>query len=232
MQIKFKVFRFDPEKNEEAYYDIYEINANLNERILDVLNRIRWEHDPTLSYRWSCVHGICGSDGLTINGVSSLACQKLIKEYKDVDIIQLDPLSFFPIIKDLVVDMEPFFQCLKWIHPKEYGEISPVDLVQSIQNKEDRQNIDNAISCVMCACCVSVCPVNLEEDPKFIGPAAGNRKYRYIFDSRIQDKEKRLKIANLPHGVMSCKQYARCTMVCPKGIKITRNIVKVKRKLS
>ncbi len=109
MKVTFKVFRFNPETDKTPHYDVFTVEANPNDRILDCLNRIRWEQDSSLAFRMSCAHGICGSDGLTINGSSALACQKLVKDYDYSKEIMVEPLKFFPVIKDLNVDMEPFF---------------------------------------------------------------------------------------------------------------------------
>ena len=106
MSVTLKIFRYDPEKDEKPSYQTFEVEADPMDRLLDCLNRIRWEQDPTLSYRMSCAHGICGSDGMRINGVCGLACQKLVKDFKGE--ILLEPLPVFRVIKDLVVDMEPF----------------------------------------------------------------------------------------------------------------------------
>ena len=113
MKIVFKIRRFNPETDKEEHYDIFSVEANPNDRILDCLNKIRWEQDSSLTYRMSCAHGICGSDAVSINGIPALACQKLIKDYDNTHELLIEPLKFFPIIKDLIVDMDPFFQRIK-----------------------------------------------------------------------------------------------------------------------
>jgi succinate dehydrogenase/fumarate reductase iron-sulfur protein len=117
MILIFKIFRYDPGKNDEPHYQNYEIEAEPEERILDCLNRIRAKKDPTLSFRMSCGHGVCGSDGMRINGLTSLACQKLVKDFKDNEEVLIEPLQVFRVIKDLVVDMEPFFERYNSIRP-------------------------------------------------------------------------------------------------------------------
>ena len=197
MQVTFRVFRFNPETDKTPHYDVFEVEANPNDRVLDCLNRIRWKQDSSLAFRMSCGHGICGSDGLTINGSSALACQKLVKEYDYWKEIVVEPLRFFPVIKDLNVDMEPFFTRIRTIHseaskPKAYfDETTPTERIQS---PEERSLFDDAVKCVLCACCVAACPVNLKEDPEFVGPAALIRAQRYIFDSRILDTTARMQI--------------------------------------
>ena len=232
MELRFRVFRFDPEKDNEPRYDNYTVEAEPNMRLLDCLNKIRWEQDPGLSFRWSCSHGICGSDGMTINGTAALACQKLVRDYAEADVVTVEPLAFYPIVKDLVVDMEPFFERILAIQPEGWGAMNPVEVVQEIRMSQlEYTEIVDAIKCVMCGCCTASCPVNLEEEPKYIGPAASLRATRYIFDPRLRDSEERMDIAARNHGVWSCKTYWQCTRVCPKGIQVTRNILKTKTKL-
>jgi succinate dehydrogenase / fumarate reductase iron-sulfur subunit len=232
MKLRFKIFRFDPDINEKPYFENHSIDVDNNMRILDCLNQIRWEHDPSLSYRWSCSHGICGSDGMTINGTAALACQKLVKDFKEEDEIILEPLSFFPIIKDLIVDMEPFFERMRSIHPEGWGKFSPVDLAKEIhQSPTEHAEIVDTIKCVMCGCCTASCPVNRDEDSEYIGPAAVLRAKRYIFDTRLKETQERMKIVEKPHGVWSCMTYWECTNVCPKNIQVTQNILNLKTKL-
>jgi succinate dehydrogenase / fumarate reductase iron-sulfur subunit len=171
VQVKLKVFRFDPKTDKEPYYQTFTIEANPTDRLLDCLNRVRWEQDPSLAFRMSCAHGICGSDGMTINGVSSLACQKLVKDFDFTKEILIEPLSVFSVLKDLVVDMEPFFEREKLIHPLN-GIVQTVTRggEENKQSPEDRSQFDDDIKCIMCACCVSACPVNQEEDLITSGP--------------------------------------------------------------
>lgn len=230
MQVKMRIFRLDPKTDSQPHYDTFVVEAKPTDRILDVLNRIRWEQDGSLAYRMSCAHGICGSDGMTINGVSALACQKLVKNFEEGKEITVEPLSVFPVIRDLVVDMEPFFEREKSVHPP--GEIAltqPKGAGENLQTPKERELFDDDIKCIMCACCVSACPVNQKEDPAYVGPAAIVRAHRYIFDSRVKDQLERLKIMDKPHGDFSCKAYHKCTEVCPKHIEVTKHIFEVRR---
>lgn len=223
----FKIFRFNPTVDVEPRYENYELDVDPNTRLLDCLHLIRNRYDPSLSFRWSCGHGICGSCGLTINRLAALACQKMVKHYDGK--ITLEPLGFFPIVKDLIVDMTIFLENMKNIHPESYGKINPVTISKQLQQSpEDYNLIVDAVKCVMCGCCTAQCPVTREEDPDFIGPAAVLRAKRYIFDSRIKDRKERKNIIEKSHGVWSCKTYWRCTRVCPKGIQVTRNILDLK----
>jgi succinate dehydrogenase / fumarate reductase iron-sulfur subunit len=233
MKIQFKIYRFNPQTDETPYYDSFVVDANANDRILDCLNRIRWEQDSSLSFRMSCAHGICGSDGLTINGSPALACQKLVKDYDYSKEILVEPLKSFPVVKDLNVDMEPFYERMKNIHPAESGPADTADALTSerTQTSAERALFDDAIKCILCACCVAACPVILKEDMAFIGPAALLRAQRYIFDTRITDTSARMRILEKPHGIWSCKSYYKCTLVCPKKIKVTEAIIKTKNRI-
>jgi succinate dehydrogenase / fumarate reductase iron-sulfur subunit len=232
MLINLKVFRYDPQNDKEPHYDTFTVEGKPTDRILDLLNKVRWEQDGSLAYRMSCAHGICGSDGMTINGVSALACQKLVKDYEEGKQVLVEPLSVFTVVKDLVVDMEPFFEQEKSIHPP--GEIAlkhPPQTGENLQTIAERALFNDDIKCIMCACCVSACPISQKEDPAYIGPATIVRAHRYIFDSRIKDSIERLSIMDKPHGAWSCKSYFKCTQVCPKEIQVTKHILEVKRRI-
>ena len=227
-----KIYRFNPEKDTEPHYDVFNLEAEPNDRILDCLNKIRWQQDSSLAYRMSCAHGICGSDGLTINGQAALACQKLVKDYDYTKELLIEPLKYFEVVKDLIVDLEPFYERIKAINPE--TPINPAKYSESkerIQSIEERSKFDDAIKCILCACCYSACPVMVEQDQKFIGPAAILRAQRYIFDSRTTNSTERMQVMQKPHGVWSCKSYYMCTLVCPKNIKVTEAILKTKKKI-
>jgi succinate dehydrogenase / fumarate reductase iron-sulfur subunit len=231
MEVKFKIFRFNPETDEAPRYDVFAVDAGLNDRILDCLNKIRWNQDSSLSYRMSCAHGVCGSDGLTINGAPALACQKLVKDYDYTREIVVEPLKFFPVVKDLIVDMEPFFERMNAVSSGKTEIASGLSKKERAQTPAERSLFDDAVKCILCACCVAACPVTLKEDPDFLGPAAILRAQRYIFDSRLADTAERMKVLEKPHGIWSCKTYYRCTQVCPKQIKVTEAILKTKKKI-
>jgi len=227
-----KIYRFTPEIDIEPHYDIFEVEAEPNDRILDCLNKIRWEQDSSLSYRMSCTHGICGSDALSINHIPALACQKLVKDYDFTQEIIIEPLKYFPIIKDLIVDMEPFFKRIKDIQPNsspQANEEKPQS--ERLQSIEDRNKIDDAVKCILCGCCVAACPVILEQEQRFIGPAAILRAQKNIFDSRVNNVKERMQILEKPYGIWGCKSYYMCTVVCPKKIKVTEAIIKTKKKI-
>jgi succinate dehydrogenase / fumarate reductase iron-sulfur subunit len=232
MEIKLKIYRFNSETDREPHYNMFTVEANPNDRILDCLNKIRWEQDSSLAYRMSCAHGVCGSDAVTINRVSALACQKLVKDYDCTQEILIEPLKYFPVVKDLIVDMSPFFKRIETINLITSEKLldSPIEK-ERVQSVEERGRIDDAVKCILCGCCVASCPVILEQEPNFVGPAAILRAQKYIFDSRRTDANVHMQVLEKPHGIWGCKSYYMCTMVCPKNIKVTEAILKTKKKL-
>ncbi len=199
MKIKMKIHRFNPETDKVPHYDVFEVEAQANDRILDCLNKIRWEQDSSLSYRMSCAHGVCGSDAVSINGIPALACQKLVKDYDFSKELVIEPLKYFPVIKDLIVDMRLFFRRIKAIQPT-IPQQPPDDLPEKerLQTVDERSRIDDAVKCILCGCCVAACPVILEQEPQFIGPAALLREQKYIFDSRATDIIERMHVMEKP----------------------------------
>ena len=232
MKVTLKVYRFNPDTDTEPHYDTFNVEAEANERILDCLNRVRWQQDSTLSFRMSCAHGICGSDGLTINNQAVLACQKLVKDYDYSKDILIEPLRYFKVVKDLIVDLKPFFERINSTSPKtpQNSVLDPLE-AERIQSTEQHSRFDDALKCILCGCCYGACPVMTEQDQEFVGPAAILRAQRYIFDSRTTNQTERLAVIQKPHGVWGCKSYYACTVVCPKNIKVTEAILKTKKKI-
>lgn len=228
MKIKFKIFRFDPQKDSKPWYHDYIISVKQTDRILDCLNRIKWEQDGTLGFRMSCGHGVCGSDAIKINGGCALACQKLVKDY-DEDEILLEPLPSFTVLKDLIVDLEPFFEKVKSIKPYLINPTPPPEKERQ-QSLEDSKKLDIAIRCILCACCMGVCPV-INKNKSFLGPAPLVWAFRYIFDSRDENYLDRLKSLDYADGAWACENHFECTRYCPKEITITKYINTIKREI-
>lgn len=227
--VKLKIFRFDPNKDEKPYYQTYEVEASPRDRLLDCLNRIRWEQDPTLAYRWSCGHGVCGSDGIRINGICGLACQKLVKDFKEE--ILVEPLPVFKVIKDLIVDLTPFFNKYHSLKPYLIS-YSPAPQEERLQSPEDQRLIEEAIRCILCACCTASCPVNQNKETEgYVGPAALVRAFRYLFDSRDEGSEERITMLDHPEKVWGCRTLWKCTEVCPKEIPVTKHIGQIKKRI-
>ena len=227
MKCHFKIYRFNPRSDQKPHYQEYEIEAEPTDKILDCLNKIRWEQDPTLAYRYSCAHGICGSDALMINGRIELACQKLVRDFKTGNNFVIEPLPLFKVVRDLIVDLEPFFEKYRKVQPylipgkKESAK-------EFIQQPEIQELIEPALRCILCASCTAACPIN-RADPDYLGPAALLRAFRYIFDSRDSASEQRLEQIDNPSGIWGCKTMWWCTEVCPKEIPITKCLGQIKR---
>ncbi|MBI4964152.1 MAG: succinate dehydrogenase iron-sulfur subunit [Desulfomonile tiedjei] len=227
MEMKLKVFRFDPEADKKTYYSNYTVKAEPWERILDCLNRVKWEQDGTLSYRMSCAHGVCGSDAVKINGRCALACQKLVKDYHGEEVV-IEPLPTFKVLKDLIVDLDIFFERVDWIRPYLIASAPPEK--ERIQSPEDAKKMGESIRCILCACCVGACPIS-NENEKYLGPAAIVQAFRRIFDSRDKEKAERLKQMDYPDGVWACLNHYECTRVCPKEIPVTKEINLIKAEI-
>lgn len=231
MILNLKIFRYDPGKDEKPYYQNFEVDADPMERLLDCLNKIRWEQDPSLSFRMSCGHGICGSDGMRVNGISTLPCQKLVKDFKEGEEVLIEPLAVFKVVKDLIVDMEHFFEKYYSIRPYLITRNPPPEK-ERLQSIEERQKFEDATRCILCACCTASCPINqAKETANYIGPAALVRGYRYLFDSRDEGHDERLALLDHKDGVWGCKTKWWCTKVCPKQIPVTIEIATTKKSI-
>ena len=227
MKATFVIFRFDPAVDKQPRYQEYAIDVESTDKILDCLNRIRWELDPTLVYRASCSHGICGSDAMVINGHVGLACQKLVRDYKTANNFVIEPLPLFNVIKDLVVDMNPFFEKHRYVRPYLINDDEAPEK-ERIQSADEQKVIEPALRCILCASCTSSCPIS-RANPNYLGPAALLRAFRYINDSRDTATGGRLAQLDNDDGAWGCKTMWWCTDVCPKGIPVTKCIGQIKR---
>ncbi len=223
----FRIFRFDPEKDQEPRYREYQVECPKGSTVLDALNEIKWRQDGTLSYRRSCRHGICGSCAMTINGKNNLACESQVETLKGV--IWVEPLRSFPIIKDLIVDMEPFYERLKAVKPYFIAGTPPTDK-ERLQSPQQRKLLDGSYECILCGCCTSSCP-SYWADKDFLGPAALLKAYRFVFDSRDEGTQERLVILDNKHGLWRCHTIFNCAEACPKGLNPTWAIGKLKQKV-
>ncbi|MCA6093016.1 succinate dehydrogenase iron-sulfur subunit [Streptomyces sp. SCA3-4] len=227
--VTFRIRRFNPEVSAEATWEDFEVEIDPKERVLDGLHKIKWDLDGTLTFRRSCAHGICGSDAMRINGRNRLACKTLIKDINPAKPITVEPIKGLTVLKDLVVDMEPFFQA--------YRDVMPFLITKGneptrerLQSAEDRERFDDTTKCILCAACTSSCPV-FWNDGQYFGPAAIVNAHRFIFDSRDEAGEQRLEILNDKDGVWRCRTTFNCTDACPRGIEVTKAIQEVKRAL-
>ena len=223
----FKIQRFNPDKDKRSHYEDYQVDLETTDRVLDGLNEIKWRQDGTLTYRRSCAHGVCGSDAMRINGRNRLACKLLVKDLPGQ--VTIEPMLGFTVIKDLVVDLEPFFEKYRSIAPYLINDSAPPE-TERLQSPEDRARYDDGTKCILCAACTTSCPP-FWANKEFVGPAAIVNAHRFIFDSRDQGADERLAVLNTRNGVWRCRTVFNCTDACPRDIEITRAIEDVKRTL-
>jgi succinate dehydrogenase / fumarate reductase iron-sulfur subunit len=224
--VTIKVKRFNPEIDEKPHWQAFTVDdVEGTDRVLDVLHRAKWYQDGTLTFRRSCAHGVCGSDAMVINGANGLACQVLIQDV-GTD-ITVEAIRGFPVIKDLVVDMEPFFAQYRSVLPYLIADDDP-GYTERHQTAEERERFDDTTKCILCAACTTSCPIYWGNNT-YVGPAAIVNAHRFIFDSRDQGAADRLDILNERSGVWRCRTAFSCTNACPRGIKVTEAIEEVKR---
>jgi succinate dehydrogenase / fumarate reductase iron-sulfur subunit len=229
MEVTVKVFRFNPEQDKKPHYETYKITAEPTDRVLDLLEHIKGYFDGTLSFRRSCAHGICGSDAMRINGRNYLACKALVKDLHSTK-ITVEPVLGLRVIKDLIVDMEPFFENYRSVLPFFINDEEPPEQ-ERLQSIDERERFDDTTKCILCACCSTSCP-SFWANEKYLGPAAIVAAHRFIFDSRDRAAAERLKILNEQFGVYRCHTIFNCTIACPREIEITQAIGEVKRAIA
>lgn len=232
MIIVLSILRYNPEADAKPGYQEFRVEVQPADRLLDVLVYIKRNLDSTLSFRMSCAHGVCGSDAMTINGVERLACKTLVQDVAkaDGDNVTVEPLRCLPVQRDLMVDYTRFFEVYRLVKPYLIPIRQPAQK-EHIQSPEAREKFDDATKCILCACCQASCSVVAETDPAFIGPAAVVQAARFVFDSRDEGIAPRKDVLDDPHGAWACQGHFNCTRVCPRGIKVTKNINLIKREL-
>ena len=224
MQVDLRVLRFDPEDDQKPHWERYNVQSEPMDRVLDLLHRVKWEHDGRLTFRRSCAHGICGSDAMLINGRNRLACKIRVDQLGRK--ISVAPLPGMKVIKDLVVDMEEFFAKYRSVMPYLMANDEPPLDAERLQSVEDRERYDDTTKCILCAACTSSCP-SFWAEPAYVGPAAIVNAHRFIFDSRDDAGDERLEILADKDGVWRCRTIFNCTDACPRGIRITQAILEV-----
>ena len=226
MQITLKIFRYNPEVDRKFHYETYNLEAEETERILDLLELVKGHYDGTLSFRRSCAHGVCGSDAMRINGRNMLACKALVRDVGAN--ITVEPLLGLKVAKDLIVDMEPFFDNYKKVLPYFINDSPlPADGRERLQSPEQRARFDDTTKCILCAACTTSCPSYWASDD-YLGPAALVAAHRFIYDSRDEAAAERMHIISETSGVARCHTIFNCTMACPRDIQITKAIGELK----
>jgi succinate dehydrogenase / fumarate reductase iron-sulfur subunit len=223
--MKFRIYRYDPEKDAKPYMKDYDVQLEPSDRmLLDALVRIK-SIDDSLSLRRSCREGVCGSDAMNINGRNGLACITKLAELKEP--VELRPLPGLPVIRDLIVDMSQFFKQYHSIKPYLQSR-DPAPEKERLQSPAEREELDGLYECILCACCSTSCPSFWWNPDKFVGPAGLLAAYRFIADSRDDATAERLDDLEDPYRLFRCHSIMNCVDVCPKGLNPTRAIGRIK----
>ena len=223
--MRFSIYRFDPDKDEKPYMQEYDIMLEpADKMLLDALIRIKTV-DDSLSLRRSCREGVCGSDGMNINGRNGLACITPVSELKEPVILR--PLPGLPVIRDLIVDMTQFFQQYHSIKPYLINNDPPPE-TERLQSPEERAELDGVYECVLCACCSTACPSFWWNTDKFVSPSGLLQAYRFLADSRDHATAERLDNLEDPYRMFRCHSIMNCVDTCPKELNPTKAINKIK----
>jgi len=229
-KLEISLYRYNPEEDKFPYMKKYIIDEPERDiMVLDLLNLLK-EEDQSISYRRSCREGVCGSDGMNINGKNGLACITPISEVIKRNKIELRPLPGLPVIRDLVVDMTEFYSQYEKIKPFLQNETTAPEQ-ERLQSPEDRDKLDGLYECILCACCSTSCPSFWWNPDKFVGPAALLQAYRFLADSRDLKTQERLEALSDPFSVYRCHGIMNCVNVCPKGLNPNKAIGEIKSML-
>lgn len=229
--LTLSIYRYNPEVDAKPYMKDYQIEvaAKSDPMLLTLLERLKAEQDSSITYRRSCREGVCGSDGMNINGTNGLACITHLSKL-DTDKIVIRPLPGFPVIRDLAVDLSQFYQQYERIEPYlQNDEVAPAQ--ERLQSPEERAQLDGLYECILCACCTSSCPSFWWNPEKFVGPAGLLQARRFLADSRDKATNHRLNKLQDPFSVFRCRTIMNCTNVCPKGLNPTQAIAKIRTQM-
>ena len=212
----FRIYRYDPEREQRPRFQDYEVELEPNEHmVLDALVRIKSFVDDSLSFRRSCREGVCGSDGMNINGKNMLACVTNIRDLERP--IVLRPLPGMPVVRDLIVDLTPFWTQYHSVKPWLMNDTPPPER-ERLQSPAQRHELNGLYECILCACCTSSCPSFWWNPDRFVGPAGLLQAYRFIVDSRDTATSARLDDLDDVYRLFRCRTIINCTDVCPKGL--------------
>ena len=222
--ISLSIYRYNPETDEKPYMQEFNLSVPVkgDPMLLTLLERLKNEQDVTLTYRRSCREGVCGSDGMNINGSNGLACITTLSQLKS-DKVVIRPLPGFPVIRDLAVDLSQFYQQYRRVEPYLQND-EPAPAQERLQSPAERAQLDGLYECILCACCTSSCPSFWWNPDKFIGPAGLLQARRFLVDSRDTATSRRLGNMKDPFSVFRCRTIMNCANVCPKGLNPTAAI--------
>ena len=231
MKQLFSIYRYNPDVDNAPYMKEYELDVpeGSDMMILDALILLK-ENDASLSFRRSCREGVCGSDGLNMNGKNGLACITPLSDLKTKTIV-LRPLPGLPVVRDLIIDMTQFYTQYEKIKPYLINDGKEQPAREHIQSIEEREKLDGLYECILCACCSTSCPSFWWNPDKFIGPAGLLHAYRFLIDSRDTATEERLDDLQDAYSVFRCHGIMNCVDVCPKGLNPTKAIGHIKSML-
>jgi succinate dehydrogenase / fumarate reductase, iron-sulfur subunit len=223
----FSIYRYDPDKDKKPYMQDYELDVSrvAGKMLLNALETLKEQH-PDIGFRRSCGEGVCGSDGMNINGKNGLACITQLNQLPDH--VSLRPLPGFPVIRDLIVDMHQFYEQLYKIKPYLQNDQPPPEK-ERLQSPKERAKLDGLYECILCACCSAACPSYWWNPDKFIGPAGLLAAYRFIADSRDTQTDTRLDDLKDRFSVFRCRTIMNCVAVCPKGLNPTKAIGEIRK---
>ncbi|WP_136253902.1 succinate dehydrogenase iron-sulfur subunit [Halomonas niordiana] len=228
--LQVSVYRYNPETDSAPYMQEFQVDTQGRDvMVLNVLAMIK-EQDSSMAYRRSCREGVCGSDGMNMNGKNGLACITPLSEVVKGGKLTLRPLPGLPVIRDLVVDMALFYKQYERIQPYLQND-NPEPAIERLQSPEDRDKLDGLYECILCACCSTSCPSFWWNPDKFVGPAGLLQSYRFLADSRDEATSERLAELEDPFSVFRCRGIMNCVAVCPKGLNPTRAIGKIREML-
>ena len=216
--IKFEVSRYRPEEESEPTLQSYDVPYNKDWVVLDALNHVKNQIDGSLSFRWSCRMGVCGSCGMMVNGEPKLTCAVPLTDYESSKPVRIEPLQFFPVMRDLVVDMTSFLEKLSSVKPWIIrDDVEATEAVEFNQTPAELDAYKQFSMCINCMLCYSACPV-VGLEPEFTGPAAIALAQRYNLDSRDEGAEDRMDALDAHEGLWGCTFVGECTKVCPKNV--------------
>ena len=231
-KLNLSIYRYDPSKDQRPYMADYNIESESvgNMMVIDAIRKAQ-ELDSTLTFRRSCGQGVCGSDGVNMNGQNGLACITSVSSVSVMNKLEIRPLPGLPVIKDLIVDMKPFYDQYEKIKPFLSNDEEIDTGHERLQSPEEREKLDGLYECILCACCSTSCPSFWWNPDKFVGPAALLQAYRFLADSRDLKTQERLEALSDPFSVYRCHGIMNCVNVCPKGLNPNKAIGEIKSML-